>query len=105
MYEGRTFNIGGQEWVVPALSLATLRRFSKEDILGKLGSIEGNVFGEAQVDAAVQVIHAALVRNYPGVTPEQVAEMVDLGNFREMVRAIFGQSGVETVPAGEGGSP
>lgn len=104
MYDGTTFKIGGQEWVIPALSLASLRKFSETKVLEKLGTMTAQPTPE-QIDAAVVVIHTAMSRNYPGTSAEQVAEMVDLGNFAPVLKAIFGQSGVETVPAGEAMSP
>lgn len=100
MIDGKKVKMAGQEYVVPPLSFKQLKTLAG-DIEG-LAATAGNL-SEQQMDMAVRVIHAALVRNYPGTTAEQVEEMVDLGNFQEVVGAVLGAAGYKEAKEGEEG--
>lgn len=104
MYEGKEFTIGGQRWMVPPLSLASLRRLTeagKADVL-RAWSVNPSI---EQVDAATDLIYEALRRNYAEITKEQVAGMIDLGNMLPILQTIYGISGLTEKSPGEAGSP
>lgn len=90
MIEGAKISMAGMEYVIPPLSFKQLRGLAK-DIEGLASA--GDNLSAGQMDMAVRVIHAALVRNYPGMTVDQVEEMVDLGNFQNVVEAVLGAAG------------
>jgi hypothetical protein len=96
MIDGVALRMGGREWIVPPLTLGQMRR-----LLPRIAQLKdfGAEMGEVEIDVIVDLVAAALSRNYPGVTPQQVAELVDLGNAREVVQAILTGSGLK--PAGE----
>ena len=52
---------------------------------------------EEEMDAVIDVVHAALTRNYPEFTRESVEEVLDLGNAGDVIKAIMGTSGLEMV--------
>lgn len=82
MIEGATVSMGGKEWVVPPLSLAQLTVF--------LPRVQELQIANKQLQALVEIVAAALQRNYPEVTPEQVENILDLGNVSPVLNAILG---------------
>lgn len=87
---GAPVSMGGEDWIVPALSFRQLRELKEP--LGRLASgIDLNV----SQDDVVVVVHAALSRNYPDLTCERVeSELLDLSNMKEAIEAVMGQSGM-----------
>jgi hypothetical protein len=90
-HDGIAVRMGAREWIVPPLNLRQLKRLAPKFAL--LGTV-GAGMGDEQIDALVEIAHAALSRNYPALTPEEVAELVDLGNAGVLVKAIVGASGL-----------
>jgi len=91
MIDGVSISLGGTEYVVPALSFKQLRNLQPK--LATLGTVKG-IPSEAQLDAVAEVVHAALSRNYPDLTLDQVGDMLDLTNMKHIVPAIMGISGL-----------
>lgn len=95
-FEGTPLNLGGKEYIVPSLSAKQVKKHwpkvvemdTTQDFPGKL-------------DLALPVIHAALSRNYPDVSLSGLEELVDMGNFATIVKAVTGQSGITRKPVGE----
>lgn len=92
-YEGLTVTLGDQDFIVPALTLGQLKRLEIQ--LQVLSSIAGNALSIDQLEAAITIIHAALARNYPELLRDDLAEMVDLRNFKILVQAVMGASGID----------
>jgi hypothetical protein len=87
--EGESIRMGGDTYVVPALSLGQMKKLREEiETLRKKDADENELQG-----AATKVIHAALSRNYPDLILEQVESLVDLRNLPQVLGAIMGQSG------------
>jgi hypothetical protein len=81
---------GGRVMTVPPLSLGALQRLQK-----KLEALSGAATLEpASVATVIEAGHAALVRNYPQLTPEDVAELIDVGNMHEVVASVLDVAGV-----------
>ena len=54
-----------------------------------------------QIDSVAEIVLAALTRNYPDKTKDDVLEFLDLGNAGTILGAIMGASGIKTAPVGE----
>ena len=104
MIPGVSVAMGGEEWVVPPLTLGQLRRLMPQ--VRQLTEI-GASMGEAQIAVLVDIVAAALQRNYPEMTPGQVENMLDLGNASAVLNAVLTGSGLKPggAPAGEPAAP
>lgn len=92
MIEGAKINIGGTDYIVPPLNLKAIKSFSKRfHLLGDLG----NNLNPEMMDFVAEIIHTALIRNYPEITKEQVEEMVDLKTVGDVLECVFKSSGIE----------
>lgn len=98
-FDGQEFNLGGTVLVVPSLSVKQAKQFWPVIMeLNQGVSVEQfPVF----LEKSLPLIHAALTRNYPQLTLAELEELVDLANFRDLVRAIAAQSGLREVRPGE----
>lgn len=93
MHSGKRIDLGGQEYIVPPLSLGQVRQFQQS--LEELPRLTGT----ALLLAAVPVIHAAMTRNYPDLPISEVERLIDMRNFREVMPAVTGIGEGETKPA------
>jgi hypothetical protein len=59
--------------------------------LGVRGFFVGAV---PDIEVVVTLLHAALVRNYPELTADQVAQWVDYGNMLDIMDAVMQTSGL-----------
>ena len=102
--KGLTLNLGGTDYVVPPLSLGAM-----EQLQERMASFAGDIADPKQVATAIDAVHAALRRNYPELTREQVADMIDVGNMVEAFEAVMDVSGTRRkaaeAAAAEGGTP
>ncbi|HZT90207.1 MAG TPA: hypothetical protein VFA12_19730, partial [Stellaceae bacterium] len=96
MIPGVQIAMGGREWIVPPLTLGQMRRLLPQ--IMRLKDFGAGLGGE-EIEVIVELVTAALKRNYPDMTAEEVEELVDLGNARHVVQAILTGSGLR--PAGE----
>jgi hypothetical protein len=104
MIPGVAVAMGGRDWLVPPLTLGELRRLMPK--VRQLTEI-GASMGEVQIAVLVEIVTAALRRNYPDVTPEEVENLVDLGNAASVLNAVLTGSGLKLggTPAGEAPAP
>lgn len=93
MIPGTKIQMGGNDFLVPPLTLGQLRRLQPKIKL--IGSLSGADVGDDQVDAIGEIVSAALSRNYPDMTPERVLDLLDLGNARDVISAVLGASGLK----------
>lgn len=94
-FEGVAINLGGTEYTVPPLSLGQIKKY--KDLLSQI-KVSNDPTVE-DFDNLLTVIHAALSRNYPEITVEQLTEMIDLGNLGMVVQAVMGVSGLKKLIA------
>lgn len=85
-FDGTKVTIGGEEYIVPPLSFKQLKALKEDIVAMKDRTADNN-------ERMIRVIHAALSRNYPELTIDQVEEMIDLGNIMEITQAVMGGSG------------
>lgn len=97
-FEGEIINLAGTDYTVPALSLRQVREMAPK--LDLLDSNETGLPAVEQVDALVDVLHAALQRNYPSITKDELLDLIDLGNMTTLIKAAMRTSGM--VKLGEG---
>lgn len=96
--------MGGRDWVVPALTLGQLVALNSK--IKEIATVSAPELTPAQVEDFVDIVHAAVARNYPDVTREALRdELLDLGNAREIMVAILTGSGLRPNPTGEAMAP
>ncbi len=84
--------MGGQDWLIPPLTLGQLRRLMPK--VRQLTEI-GASMGEPQIGVLVEIVAAALQRNYPDVTMDTVENLLDLGNAGAVLNAVLTGSGLK----------
>lgn len=96
MLPGKEIPFGRFKLIMPALSLKQVRQMTP-----LLSTIASSANGATPDDLGpmCDVIHAALVRNYPDILRADLDDMVDLNNIRDIWPALNGLSGL--VPSGE----
>jgi len=92
MIPGVAVAMGGQDWIVPPLTLGQLRRLMPK--VRQLTEI-GAAMGEAQINVLIDIVTAALQRNYPETTPDRVEDLLDLGNASAVLNAVLTGSGLK----------
>lgn len=102
MVPGVTVAMGGQDWIVPPLTLGQLRRLMPK--VRQLTEI-GASMGEPQIAVLVDIVTAALQRNYPEMTTDQVENFLDLGNASAVLNAVLTGSGLKPSGAAAGEAP
>jgi hypothetical protein len=100
LIEGVEIKLGAETYTVPALSIGQVRR-----LLPKIKAMR-SVANPLDIDdeqwrTMLEIILAALQRNYPNVTSEMLEDIVDARNMRQLFPAIMGQSGLEGNASGE----
>ena len=104
MIPGVPVAMGGQDWIIPPLTLGQLRRLMPK--VRQLTEI-GASMGEAQINVLIDIVTAALQRNYPETTPDKVENLLDLGNASAVLNAVLTGSGLKPGGAtmGEASAP
>jgi len=92
MIPGVSIAMAGQDWLVPPLTLGQLRRLMPK--VRQLSEIDASM-GEGQIGVLVEIVAAALQRNYPDVTNEKVEDLLDLGNASAVLNAVLTGSGLK----------
>jgi hypothetical protein len=95
---GITIAMGGRDWIVPPLTLGQLRRLLPK--VADMGRVDMQM-DDAQLGVVVEIVGAALRRNYPEITDAQIEEMLDMGNAQAVMDAVRGGSGLRQVRPGE----
>jgi hypothetical protein len=94
-FEGNRVVLGGQEFVVPCLSVKQARTLWPEILEMDEGITKQNL--PEKQGKWMDIVHAAMSRNYPGLKKEELEELVDLGNLRRLMMIVMGNSGVPAV--------
>lgn len=87
-YHGEEITLGDRMFVLPPMSLGAIKRH--RDLLENIGSMNPL----AAVEGIASLVHAALSRNYPEITLEEVEDMVDLSNAQKIIESITRVSGL-----------
>ena len=104
MIPGVTIAMGGRDWLVPPLTLGQLRRLMPK--VRQLTEIDASM-GEVQIGVLVEIVAAALQRNYPDATADVVENVLDLGNASTVLNAVLTGSGLKLLNGrlGEASAP
>jgi len=104
MIPGVAVGMGGQDWIVPPLTLGQLRR-----LLPKVRQLTeiGASMGEAEIGVLIDIVTVALQRNYPDITSDKIENVLDLGNAGAVLNAVLTGSGLEpgVAAVGESAAP
>lgn len=93
-FAGKPITLAGVTYTAAPLSLGAVKRLvPRIEGYGKLDLA-------AQIDVAVDVLHASLSRNHPDLPREQIEEEVDLANMQDLFNSVLALSGF--VPATPG---
>ncbi|MDO5686760.1 MAG: hypothetical protein Q4G42_05180 [Neisseria sp.] len=87
--KGITLNLGGNDYIVPPIALGAL-----EQLRERLQDFDGNVQDIKQIGTVIDCAHAALKRNYPEMTRDDVADLIDVGSMIDVFEAIMDVSGL-----------
>jgi len=100
--KGIPVELGDRTLIVPPLALGAL-----EQLQERIATFTGDIRSKEQIATVLDAAHAALKRNYPEVTREDVAEWVDVGNMAEVFEAVMDISGMKrkALEAGQGEAP
>jgi hypothetical protein len=91
LHEGTAVRLGGRDYIVPALTLRMVRRF--ENDLGRAFEV-GPLSPAKDRRLALEIIHAAMSRNYPKLTVDELEDLLDLGTTPKVFLAVMGLSGL-----------
>lgn len=92
VYPGIEFELGGRVLVIPPLSLGQVQIY-RDKIQDRLSNLtQDNLLAASAL--FLDVIHAAISRNYPEITDEEVSDWVDLGNMMTVFEAVMDVSGL-----------
>jgi hypothetical protein len=84
---GVSIELGGTVYVVPPLSLNSVRLMQD-----RIAQFKGGTDAES-LDLIMDATHAAIARNYPEITKENLGDWIDLGNMEEVFQAVMDVSG------------
>ena len=103
MINGATVNIGGTDFIVPPLTLGAVQRLMPQiELMSKAAAAKA--LTAESLGAVIAVVQAALVRNYPELGPNEVAELIDMKSMPAVIQAVLGVSGFEKGSAVLGGA-
>ncbi len=95
-HEGLKLVLAGEEFIIPPLTFRQLRTLLPK--LGKLQDVDA-AFDEEQLDAVADIAHAALSRNYPSLTREELEDHLTFADVPAVITAVLTGSGLSQ-PAG-----
>jgi hypothetical protein len=97
---GRWVTMGAEQYRIPALGFRSI--IDLQERVEALASMGARPTVE-QMDTVATIVHAAMKRNYPDITVESVADMLDLENYAEVLDAVLAISGFTkaAAPSGE----
>ena len=99
LISGVELKLGRSTYIVPPLNIAGHKRFRPFFQQAMRGEVDPNDL--ANFDAVAEIVHCALVRNYPELTLEQVEFDLDPVNIGRAFEVVLGAAGFEPVPPGE----
>jgi hypothetical protein len=95
--EGAAVKLGGTVIIVPPVTLGWVK--TNKDKIKNLLTLKDSSPADQMglLPEIASMLHAAVRRNYPDVTMEDVEDVVDIRNFNKLLEAAMGQAEV-TLP-------
>lgn len=91
---GAWVQMGDKEYKVAPLNFNSIRELG--DKISELQQFRADSLPSAdQLSSLVPITLAGLRRNYPEMKEEEVGDLLDLGNFSAVLKAVLGASGLE----------
>jgi hypothetical protein len=89
-YAGTKINLGGDDYIVPALSIGQAESFAGDiETINKEAG--GGSVNFALFSKWMPIYTAAIQRNYPALTEETMkSDLIDLSNHSQVQRAVLG---------------
>jgi hypothetical protein len=98
-YKGFEIELGGTRYVFPSLSLGAVERLQD-----KIDAVTSSDSQTNQISAIIDIAHASLKRNYPDITRDDVADLIDVSNIQTIFVNIMSTSGMTNVNKDEVGT-
>jgi hypothetical protein len=101
-FDGVKIKLGGEDYIVPPLSLRQVKKFQaiiEEQMEQSIGAASDGPLNGDQVESMKTVILAALQRNYPELTEDWLEDNIDLGNLISVFVAAMGVNGLKKAAA------
>ena len=88
--------LGGEQYLIPPLSLNQPRVLEPRiQQMQAAANASGSMPSLQSMDHATHILHAALSRNYDGISVETLGDLIDIGNVFAVLNAIMAASGLE----------
>ena len=99
--KGIPFPFSDRVLVIPPLSLG-----AAEKLKDRLSALDEGTISPEYIGTVIDSVYAALQRNYPDMTREEVADMIDLENMQEVMTCALDVGGLKrkALEAGQGGN-
>lgn len=98
-FPGVSIVVAGSTFVVPRLSLRQMQVL--KDQLKRIQEKAKEIDLDAQIGDITDIVHAAVGRNYPDLSRDELGDLLDLGTVGPFLRAAIDGSAEETPPKGE----
>jgi hypothetical protein len=91
--------LGDESYRIPPLAFRSVQELA-DDVAGL--ATMGTRPTPAQMQTVSKIVHSAIARNYPSMTIEQIDDMLDIGNYQEVLSAVLVIGGFKKGAAGTG---
>lgn len=88
--KGVNVELNGEIYVIPPIALGAL-----EQLQERIGAFDGNAHDAKQISTVIDCAHAAMKRNYPDLTRDDVANLIDIANMNDVFTAVMDVSGLK----------
>ena len=95
-FEGEPVTLGRRTFVVPALSVKQARELWPEILEMDQGITKQNL--PQKQSQMIAIITAAISRNYPDITKDEIETLVDLRSIRKLMMIVMANSETPMVP-------
>lgn len=90
MIEGKKIMLGGEEYTLPPLNIATLKKH--KPFFDSLRDVDRT---DPSFDVMADIVFCSLKRNYPDMTQDRLDELLDINNITEAFQAVMTVAGFE----------
>ena len=83
----------GRDWIVPPLALVQFKRLRPQ--ISALS--ESQAGSDNQIDLLLEIVAAGMSRNYPDLSADELASLIDVGNADLFLTAVLAGSGLKAI--------